>query len=208
MIELDAARHARRRAGVDRRCRCSSRTCRSSAAGAASRRSASRELEQLVGIVDRLIVDSTEWDDLPGGVRAAGGAVRAVRRLGHRLGAHRALADAARVAVAGDRRRAAAPRPRHARAGLPARGWLRSRLGHEVELEIDERERLEGIDLDGEPAPFPPGDPPNPSDVLSDELDRFAATGSTSRRFARRCGLSDRRRACTRLESDSSQTRV
>ena len=36
-----------------------------------------------------------------------------------------------------------------------------------------EAERLEGIDLDGEAAPFPPGDPPQPSDVLSDELDRF-----------------------------------
>ena len=53
-------------------------------------------------------------------------------------------------------------------------GWLRSRLGHEVEVEIEERERLEGIDLDGRPAPFPPGDPPNPSDVLSAQLDRFA----------------------------------
>ncbi len=34
-------------------------------------------------------------------------------------------------------------------------------------------ERLEGIDLDGEPAPFPPGAPPNASDVLSAQLDRF-----------------------------------
>ncbi len=52
-------------------------------------------------------------------------------------------------------------------------GWLRSRLGHGVELEIDEHERIDGIDLDGEPAPFPPGNPPNASDVLSSELDRF-----------------------------------
>jgi glucose-6-phosphate dehydrogenase assembly protein OpcA len=53
------------------------------------------------------------------------------------------------------------------------RGWLASRLGHEVELEFDERDRLEGIDLDGEPAPFPPGNPPTASDVLSAQLDRF-----------------------------------
>ena len=26
--------------------------------------------------------------------------------------------------------------------------------------------------VDGEPAPFPPGDPPDPADLLSDELDR------------------------------------
>jgi hypothetical protein len=38
---------------------------------------------------------------------------------------------------------------------------------------VDERERLEGIELDGTPAEFPPGAPPNPSDVLSDELDNF-----------------------------------
>ena len=40
-------------------------------------------------------------------------------------------------------------------------------------MEIEARERLEGIDLDGEPAPFPPGQPPNASDVLSAQLDRF-----------------------------------
>ena len=53
-------------------------------------------------------------------------------------------------------------------------GWLRSRLGRDdIALDVDEREHLEGIDLDGDPAPFPPGDAPTPSDVLSDELDRF-----------------------------------
>ena len=55
-------------------------------------------------------------------------------------------------------------------------GWLRSRLDRDdIELEHVEAERLEGIDLDGEPAPFPPGDPPAPSDVLSDELDSVHA---------------------------------
>ena len=52
-------------------------------------------------------------------------------------------------------------------------GWFASRLGHAVAVEVDVRETLEGIDVDGKPAPFPPGDPPNPSDVLSAELDRF-----------------------------------
>ena len=51
--------------------------------------------------------------------------------------------------------------------------WLRSRLGHVVELEVDERDRLEGIDLDDHAAPFPPGKPPEASDVLSVQLDRF-----------------------------------
>ncbi|HKB92611.1 MAG TPA: OpcA/G6PD domain-containing protein, partial [Gaiellaceae bacterium] len=53
-------------------------------------------------------------------------------------------------------------------------GWLRSRLGRDgIALEHVENERLVSIALDGEAAPFPPGDPPQPSDVLSDELDRF-----------------------------------
>ena len=29
------------------------------------------------------------------------------------------------------------------------------------------------MEIDGEPAPFPPGDRPDPSDLLSEELDRF-----------------------------------
>jgi len=57
---------------------------------------------------------------------------------------------------------------------LLLQGWLRSRLDRDdIALEHVEAERLVGIELDGEPAPFPPGDVPQPSDVLSDELDRF-----------------------------------
>jgi hypothetical protein len=53
-------------------------------------------------------------------------------------------------------------------------GWLRSRLGREgIALEHDPAERLESVSLDGEAVPLPPGDPPTPSDVLSDELERF-----------------------------------
>src|SRR5205085_2926119 len=53
-------------------------------------------------------------------------------------------------------------------------GWLRSRLGrNELALEHEPAETLEGVALDGEAVPLPPGDPPAPSDVLSDELERF-----------------------------------
>jgi len=52
-------------------------------------------------------------------------------------------------------------------------GWLRSRLRHPVELEHDPADRLVGVEIDGEPAPFPPGDPPTGADVLSEELDTF-----------------------------------
>jgi Glucose-6-phosphate dehydrogenase subunit len=132
------------------------------------------ELDQLVGVVDRLIVDSTEWDDLPYPYRHLVGLFdrTAVSDIAWaRTSRWRALlaslwpdiADVGTIRVRGT----------HAQAWLLV-GWLRSRLGRDdIALEHVEAERLEGIDLDGEPAPFPPGDPPRPSDVLSEELDRF-----------------------------------
>jgi hypothetical protein len=53
-------------------------------------------------------------------------------------------------------------------------GWLRSRLQHRIELEHDPAEQLVAVELNGEPAPFPPGDAPRPADVLSDELERLS----------------------------------
>jgi hypothetical protein len=134
----------------------------------------SQELEQLVGVVDRLVVDSTEWGDLPYPYRHL---VELFDRA--------ATSDIAWARTSRWRELLASLWPgiesvdtlrvhgTTAQAWLLL-GWLRSRLGRDdIVLEIEERERLEGIDLDGEPAPFPPGDPPTPSDVLSDELDRF-----------------------------------
>ena len=52
-------------------------------------------------------------------------------------------------------------------------GWLRSRLGRPVQIEHRPADHLEAVEIDGKPAQFPPGDPPPPSDLLSEELDRF-----------------------------------
>jgi len=53
-------------------------------------------------------------------------------------------------------------------------GWLRSRLGRDdIAIEHEAADKLESVVLDGEAVPLPPGDPPAPSDVLSDELERF-----------------------------------
>ena len=132
------------------------------------------ELDQLVGIIDRLIVDSTEWDDLP----------FPYRHLAE-LFPRTAVSDIAWARTSRWRTLLASLWPGIADVGtIRVRGtaaqawllcgWLRSRLGRDdITLEHEEAERLEGIDLDGVPAPFPPGDPPAPSDVLSDELDRF-----------------------------------
>jgi hypothetical protein len=132
------------------------------------------ELEQLVAIVDRLIVDSTEWDDLP----------FPYGRLAE-LFERTAVSDIAWARTSRWRNLLASLWPEVADVrtirvhGTPAQayllvGWLRSRLDREeIGLDVVESEHLEGIDLDGQPAPFPPGDPPLASDVLSDELDRF-----------------------------------
>jgi glucose-6-phosphate dehydrogenase assembly protein OpcA len=133
----------------------------------------SPEFVQLEGVVDRLIVDSTEWPDVPG-------AYRELAELFPKL----VVSDIAWERTERWRSLLASlwPGIREVRSirvhGTAAQahllaGWLRSRLGHAVELELDERERLEGIDLDGTPAPFPPGARPNASDMLSAQLDRF-----------------------------------
>jgi len=132
------------------------------------------ELDQLVGIADRLIVDSTEWDELPRPYAQLTGifdgtAVSDIawartdrwRRLLASLWP--GVADVGTVRVRGTA----------AQAYLLV-GWLRSRLDREIRLEHDDAERLEGVELDGEPAPFPPGDPPQASDVLSEELEKLS----------------------------------
>ena len=133
-----------------------------------------QELDQLVGVTDRLIVDSTEWDDLP----------FPYRRLAE-LFDRTAVSDIAWARTSRWRALLATLWPDIASVGtirvtgtsaqaLLIAGWLRSRLGRDdIELDHVDAPRLEGIELDGRPAAFPPGDPPIPSDVLSDELDRY-----------------------------------
>ena len=134
----------------------------------------SAELEQLVAVVDRLIVDTTEWDALPYPYkhlaqlfdRTAVSDIAWARTSRWRTllaSQWPSIADVGGIRVTGTA----------AQAYLLA-GWLRSRLARpDIELEHVEADTLEGIDLDGAPTPFPPGDAPLPSDVLSDELDRY-----------------------------------
>jgi hypothetical protein len=132
------------------------------------------ELEQLVDLTDRLVVDTTEWDGLPGPYRRL---VELFERTAvsdiawERTSRWRALLATLWPGIAG----VATIRVHGTAAqGHLLCGWLRSRLGRDdIRLELVEADKLEGIELDGEPAPFPPGDPPSPSDVLSEELDRF-----------------------------------
>ena len=132
------------------------------------------ELEQLVEVIDRLIVDSTEWDDPPYPYRRLAELfprcatsdiawARTSRWRSHLATLWPAIATVGTVRVRGTA----------AQASLLG-GWLRSRLGRDdIELEHDPAGRLECVALDGEAVPLPPGDPPTPSDVLSDELEHF-----------------------------------
>jgi glucose-6-phosphate dehydrogenase assembly protein OpcA len=133
-----------------------------------------QQLEQLVDVTDRLIVDSIEWEEVPGPYtrlaelfpRCAASDIawaRTSRWRSHLATLWPAIGDVRTVGVRGTA----------AQAWLLC-GWLRSRLGRDdIALEHDPAEQLEGVTLDGEAVPLPPGDPPAPSDVLSDELERF-----------------------------------
>ena len=134
------------------------------------------ELEQLLAVTDRLIVDSTEWEEVRGSYERLASLfpscaasdiawARTSRWREHLATMWPGIDDVGTVRVRGTA----------AQAWLLC-GWLRSKLGrNEIALEHDPAERLEGVALDGEAVPLPPGDPPAPSDVLSDELDRFTA---------------------------------
>jgi Glucose-6-phosphate dehydrogenase subunit len=129
--------------------------------------------EQLVDIVDRLIVDSAEWDDVPGAYRSLqacfGRASVSDIAWSRTLPWRRALAErwpgigsAEDLAVAGPR----------ADAALLA-GWLRSRLDRDVRLAHEPAEKLGRVAVDGEEVEPPPAGPRDASDLLSEELDRF-----------------------------------
>ena len=133
-----------------------------------------RPFERLLGVTDRLIVDSTEWPNLPAPyaqlvevfervVVSDIAWARTSRWRGQLATLWPEIADVRRIRVVGTA----------AQANLLV-GWLRSRLERMVNVEHEPADKLVEVDVDGEPAPFPPGDPPPPADLLSDELDRFA----------------------------------
>jgi Glucose-6-phosphate dehydrogenase subunit len=133
-----------------------------------------RPFERLVNVVDRLIVDSTEWPEL----------AHAYERLAE-LFDRVVVSDIAWARTSRWRAQLASLWPEIAGVrkirvvGTAAQaqllgGWLRSRLERGVRVEHEPADKLLGVDVDGEPTPFPPGDAPPPADLLSDELDRFA----------------------------------
>jgi len=129
------------------------------------------ELDQLVDVTDRLVVDSREWGELRYG------------KLGS-LFARTAVSDIAwaritpwRWALArmwpeiGDIHRLSVRGPK-ADSGLLVR-WLRSRLDREVALERQDADELEAVAVEGAEVPPPRVERKTPSDLLSEQLDQF-----------------------------------
>jgi glucose-6-phosphate dehydrogenase assembly protein OpcA len=128
--------------------------------------------DELIGVVDRLIVDSTEWD------RELGPPYGELAMRFDRV----AVSDIAWERTERWRRMLAAAWPFEAQSirvhGTRAQaallgGWLCSRLGHDVGVEHEQADVLTAVSVDGEPIDAPPGEPPPPSDLLSDQLDQF-----------------------------------
>jgi glucose-6-phosphate dehydrogenase assembly protein OpcA len=131
-------------------------------------------LEQLVDLVDRLVVNSAEWDDLPYAYgklaalfdRVAVSDLAWARTLGWRRalsGLWPGVAEARRLRVEGP-----------LAAALLLQGWLRSRLGSELQLEhVPGGEEVESVGIDGQQVASPGGERPTQSDLLSDQLDVF-----------------------------------
>jgi hypothetical protein len=129
--------------------------------------------DEVIDAVDRLIVDSTEWssDALSQGYGEL--AERFDRTI---------VSDIAWARTERWRRELAQAWPfegrtlavtgTHAQALLLG-GWLRSRLGHDVEVQHEAAESLLSVSVDGTPIDAPPGEPPLPSDLLSDELETY-----------------------------------
>jgi glucose-6-phosphate dehydrogenase assembly protein OpcA len=133
----------------------------------------SPELEQIVGVIDRLVVDSSEWPGIPGSYARVAGLFDRVAVSD--IAWYRAAAWRGRLAALwpGIRRieRLAVTGPEADALLLAA--WLRTRLKRKLELVHRPAKTLRRVAVDGEPVEPPAGPPPTPSDFLSDQLDVF-----------------------------------
>jgi glucose-6-phosphate dehydrogenase assembly protein OpcA len=131
------------------------------------------EFQQLVDVVDRLVVDSAEWQELP----ASFGRLAQIfdRVAVSDIAWSRSLLWRRELALLwpgiAEMRELRVEGP-YADALLLA-GWLQDRLGSAIDLRHDEADALEAVDVDGEGVPRPRGEFGSASDLLSEELDRF-----------------------------------
>lgn len=131
------------------------------------------ELEQLVGVADRLVVDSREWPDACAGLarlpelfdRIAVSDIAWARAEPWRSGVADLWPDVAEASAL----RVAGPEPE----ALLLRSWLSARLGREIRLDHEPAGELELVAVDGLDAHPARLEPLTPSDLLSDQLEVF-----------------------------------
>ena len=131
------------------------------------------ELDQLVGVADRLVVDSREWPDARAGLarlpelfdRIAVSDIAWARTEPWRCGVADLWPDVAEASAL----RVAGPEPE----ALLLRSWLSARLGREIRLEHEPAGELELVAVDGLDAHPARLEPLTPSDLLSDQLEVF-----------------------------------
>jgi glucose-6-phosphate dehydrogenase assembly protein OpcA len=133
----------------------------------------SPQLAELVGVADRLVVNSSEWRGIPAAYarlaglfdRIAVSDIAFARTVGWRARLAECwpgIAEIERIRVEGPKADA-----------LLVAGWLRSRLRREIALTRRNVEEVRAIRVDGRAVPQPIGELPSGSDLLSAELDMF-----------------------------------
>jgi glucose-6-phosphate dehydrogenase assembly protein OpcA len=134
----------------------------------------SPQLGELLGVVDRLVVDSSEWRGLPAPYKTLAGVFGSVAVSD--IAFSRTLAWRARLAelwpgIRGvERLSVEGPKA----DALLLAGWLRSRLRRELRLSWRGAPEVRAVRVDGEAVEPPVGSRPGASDLLSRELDAFA----------------------------------
>jgi Glucose-6-phosphate dehydrogenase subunit len=131
------------------------------------------EFEQMVGVVDRLIVDSSEWPDLPQSLSEFSRCVEltAVSDIAWRrsLGWRASIASMWPGVAEAESLRVVGPQA----DALLLSGWMRARLRRNITLEHEAADEIEHVEIEGESVSVPRGERPDPSDLLSAELDQF-----------------------------------
>ena len=132
----------------------------------------SEALTEVIGVTDRLVVDSSEWHEIPGAYACLVDLFESVAvsdiAFSRTLPWRRRLAELWPEIATIEKLRVEGPR---ADAELVA-GWLRSRLRRDVALTRRNAPEVRSMWVDGRPVESP-GELLNASELLSAELDQF-----------------------------------